>query len=215
MKKLRRFLTFGITPNLGRVIALNYNLFLGLSFMFFCISSCKVSETKIREVGKPNTNFTAHKDSIYILCSIYYLRQFDTTYKSKKSPFKSDLIVAKKMVFDALTELYSDDSSTLKRFVLCTEPNQIASNTFIDMRIYVYINWWGLIPMIKVRESVLIKSAVSSNEMIIKSHEEWGFRKKLGEFYVLLDAYGECDYQGYQLKLYCIKKSLNALLSYE
>ena len=188
----------------------NCQLFLVLLFMFLTISSCRVvNETTIQTIADANTTWITNHDSVYILCSTYYLKHFDTLYKSKKSPFKSDLFVAKKLVFDALTELYSADSSILKKFVLCTELNQIRSYKYIDIQLHVFVNWLGLIPMSKVRESTCIKSSIVTNGSIIKSHEEWGYRRTLGEFYDAdIGGYGECEANDYYLKLYCIKKSL-------
>lgn len=184
-------------------------LFLVVLFILVTVSSCRVvNETSIQNIADINTNWTADHDSIYILCSTYYLRHFDTIAQSKKSPFKSDLLVAKKIVFDALSALYSADSSIIKKFVLCTASNQIPSYQYIDVQVHVFINWWSLIPMAQVRESVCIKSSIVANESIIKSHEEWGYRRTLGEFYDLGDGYGECAENEYNLQLYCIKKSL-------
>jgi hypothetical protein len=169
-------------------------LFLVVFLIFVTVSSCSVvNQTTIQNIADTNTTWAAHHDSIYVLCSIYYLRHFDTIAQSKKSPFKSDLLVAKKIVSDALSSLYSADSSILKKFVLCTSPNQISSYKYIDVQVHVFINLWGLIPIAKVRESVCIKSSIVANESIIKSHEEWGYRRTLGEFYDLGDGYGECE----------------------
>lgn len=184
-------------------------LFSVLLFIFLTISSCKsVNETPIRSIADSNTTWIRNHDSVYILCSTYYLKYVDTLYKSKKSPFKSDLFFAKTLVSDALSTLYSGDSSILKKFVLCTEPNQIRSPKYIDIQLHVFVNWWALIPMSKVRESVCVKSSIKTNESIIKSYEEWGYRRTEGEFYdTEAGGYGECEENGYSLKLYCIKKS--------
>lgn len=188
------------------------NLLIGVLLIYCTFCSCKVSETKIEKIDPINTNWINDSDSVRILCSTYYLKKFDTTYKSRKSPFKSDLDFAKIVVFESLKELYITDSLTLKKFVLYTDPKQILSETYIDVQVHVFQNWWGLVPMAKVRESVCIKSSIITNGIVVKSHEEWGFRKTLGEFYEFPEAYWECDLNAYNLRLYCIKRSLIELL---
>jgi len=186
----------------------NIQLYVVGLFIYLSMSSCKVTETTIQDITAPNNSWTTQHDSIYVLCSTYYLRHFDTIHKTKKSPFKYDLFVAKRLVDESLKSLYAADSAMLKKFVLCTTPKQIRSYKYIDVQLHVFINWWGLIPMAQVRESICIKSSIVTNGSIIKSHEEWGFRKTLGDFYDLADGYGECAENDYNLKLYCIKKSL-------
>jgi hypothetical protein len=185
---------------------------LGILFIYSIFLSCKVSETKIQNIEPINTLWINNLDSARVLCSTYYLKHFDTTHKTRKSKFKSDLDFAKIMVFESLKELYATDSLVLKKFILYTDPAQIKSETYIDIQIHVFINWWSMVPMAKVRESVYVKSSIITNGMVVKSHGEWGFRKTLGEFYDQPDAYWECDLNAHNLKLYCIKKSLNELI---
>ena len=75
--------------------------------MYSTISSCRsVNETVIQNIVDNDTTWISNQKNVYILCSSYYLRRFDTLYKSKKSPFSSDRDVVKLIVSDALTELY-------------------------------------------------------------------------------------------------------------
>lgn len=179
--------------------------------IYSTISSCRsVNETVIQNVVDNDTTWISNQKNVYILCSSYYLRRFDTLYKSKKSPFNSDRDVVKLMVSDALTELYSADSTILKKFVLCTEPNQIGSSKYIEVQLHVFINFWEIIPFSKVRESVCVKSNIMVNNQVIKTQEEWGFRRTLGEvIHDVGNGYnGECAENDYKLQLYCIKKSI-------
>jgi hypothetical protein len=188
------------------------NLLLGILFMSLSLASCRVSETNIQPIDPINTLWINNQDSVRILCSTYYLKNFDNTQKSRKSRFKSDLVHAKTVVYEALKELYAHDSLALHKFVLYTDSTQIKHETYIDMQVHTFVNWWVLVPMAKVRESYCVRSSIISNGKVIKTHEEWGFRKTLGEFYDLPDAYWECDLLSYQLKLYCIKRSLLELM---
>ncbi len=185
-------------------------LFFLLLLIFLAVSSCRsVNETIIQNVVDSNVTWISNNEPVYILCSSYYLTRFDTLYKSKKSPFSYDRDVVKFMVSDVLSSLYSADSLILKKFVLCTSPNQISSSKYIEVQVHVFINFWAIIPFTKVRESVCVKSKIMINNHAIKTIEEWGYRRTLGElFHDIGNGYGECDQNDYKLQLNCIKKSL-------
>jgi len=187
-------------------------LVLGIIFICSSLLSCKVSETKIQHIDPINTYWLNSQDSVRVLCSTYYLKYYDSTYRTRKSRFKSDLDYAKIIVFESLKEMYATDSLILQKFVFYTDPKQIKSESYIDIQLHVFINWWSLVPMAKVRESVYVKSSIITHGMEVKSRGEWGFRKTLGEFYDQPGAYWECDLNRYKLQMYCIKKSLNELL---
>jgi hypothetical protein len=188
------------------------NVFILVLFIFSSVYSCKVTETKIHDVVDSSTTWFVNQDSVYILCSTHYLKYFDKIHNSKKSPFKSDSVFAQTLVYNGLKDLYSADSLILKKFVLCATPNNITTDTFINIQIHVYTNWWKLIPMFPVRESVCVKSSILTKDTVIRSHEEWGYRRTLGEFYDESTAYGECDQNEYNLRLYCVKKSIVELM---
>lgn len=188
--------------------------FIGLSFVFFTFQACKVIDTKIQPIENVNTSWTKNYKSIPVLCSTHYLKNLNNLNKSRKSPFASDSAHAKTLVFESLKELYASDSAILKKFTLFADPNIISTDTFIEVQVHVFINWWSLIPMAKVKKSVCAKSSIIANNRVIKTHEEWGFRRTLGEIYdsAIPEADWECDLNMHQLKLYCIKKSLLELV---
>lgn len=174
------------------------------------LNSCRsVNETIIQNIGDSNPSWINNNEPIYILCSSYYLRRYDTLYNSKRSPFSVDRDVVKLMVSDALSELYSADSNIIEKFVLCTDPDQIKSSKYIEVQVHLFINIWEIIPFTKVRESVCVKSNIMLNKHVIKTHEVWGFRRTLGAFSGQIhEGYTQCEINGYKLNVYCIKKCL-------
>ena len=126
-----------ITHTIKSIIK-NIQLYVVGIFIYLSMSSCKVTETTIQEITAPNNSWATQHDSIYVLCSTYYLRHFDTIHKTKKSPFKYDLFVAKRLVDESLKSIYAADSAMLKKFVLCTTPKQIRSYKYIDVQLHVF-----------------------------------------------------------------------------